>query len=810
MSAKSVSLLFAFVLIALASLPVGAKELKYVDFLEQLIDLDSLPLIEEGVQCRQWSSYDRASKYDSEKDEYINWGANGDSGHYIRVDEETGEGVMAEIDGPGCIYRIWSANPTGKIRFYLDGDEEPTYEFNFNDLFTGKVEPFVRPFVWQRAVVMGGGNTASDCYLPIPFGRSCKVTADKPHGQYYHIGFKTFPAHWQVEKFHFPFTEAENKKLKEVAERWGNCGKDPQPDEKSKLKIVTRALTLAEEITIVDLKGPGTIKQLNVKLDSDDPYAARNIILRAYWDGSNEPAIWCPVGDFFGRACGDKPYASLPLGMTDDGDYSFWRMPFRKAAKITLTNEGKESGGMVTCSVRYSEGNVPDNAAYFHAKWRREHASETFDYPFLECTGKGKFTGVMHYVDNIVGGWWGEGDEKIYVDGEKFPSTFGTGSEDYYGDAWGIRWFVNPYHGCPQNEGRKQACYRWHISDSIPFNTQFKITIENYSVFRETVTDRNGYTSVAYWYAMPDGTDFFKPYKPAERIPSPAKIVKGAIEIEDIYDHKRIPDGVRILDDFARRNDFSSGRAVEYEGKADSTFPITFKVPHSENYTVELYTPDGMISTDYKVLYKGKHIDEKLWLGKGRQTLILRFPPEIKGKRKLVLDYVFLRPWQNYIRKWMVIGPFDNSDGKQLDTVYDPERTIDFKKEYKGKGGVRVEWHEVSAMPSGLIDLRNLMQRQKLPADNVLAYALVYVESPSEREVELLAGSDDGIKIWVNGRVVHTNDVYRFWAPDSDRVKIRLKKGRNEILVKVHQGSGGWGFSLRIVDPKEDLKYYIE
>ncbi len=803
---KPVLSFVVLVLVMLISFAVEPKELKYIDFLEQLIDLDSLPLIEEGVQCKQWSSYDRASVYDAEKDEYVNWGANADAGKYIRVDEETGEGIMAEIDGPGCIYRLWSANPQGKIRFYLDGDEKPTYEFDHNELYTGEVEPFARPFVWQRRVVLGGGNPASDCYLPISFAKSCKVTADKPHGQYYHIGYKTFPEHWQVETFHLPFTEEEKEKLEEVAEKWESCGKDPQPDEKAGLKVISRKLTPGEEIEVVDLKGPGTIKQLSIRLVSDDPYATRNILLKAYWDGSESPAIWCPVGDFFGRAYGEKPYASLPLGMTEDGDYSFWRMPFRKAARITLTNEGKRDS-QVICSLRYSREDVPRNAAYFHAKWRREPASETFDYPFLECTGKGKFVGVFHFIDNIVGGWWGEGDEKVYVDGEKFPSTFGTGSEDYYGDAWGIRWFVNPYHGCPQNEGRKQACYRFHISDSIPFTAQYKMTIENYTASGQ---EHNGYTSVAYWYAMPGGTDFFEPYRPLERMPSPERVIKGAIEIETLYDFDKAPKGVKLLDDDATRDMFSWGRAVQYEGKAGASYRIEINAPSDDRYGLELYGPDGPMSEDYQLLYEGKALGDKIWLEKGKHSFTLEFPSDIGETRKLVLDYAFLRPWKNYIMQWMVIGPFDNSDGKQLNTVYEPEEDIDFEREYDVMNGAKARWHAVSARGDGFVNLRAVMNAKKLPEENALAYALVYIESPSAREVELLTGTDDGVKIWLNGEAVHNNDIYRGAFPDEDRVKVKLIEGRNELLVKVHQGTGGWGFYMRIVDPKEDLKYSIK
>ena len=803
MSVRFVSLIVIFISVAFAFSFSDAKEMKYVDFLRQLVDLDSLPLVEEGVQCKQWSSYDRGSKYDAEKDEYINWGANADVGQYIRVDEKTGEGVMAEIEGPGCIYRIWSANPQGKIRFYLDGSETPSYEFDHKEMYIGKTEPFVRPIVWQRNIVFGDGNPASDSYLPIPFAKSCKVTADKAHGQFFHIGYKTFPKHWQVQTFHLPLTDEEKNVLKEVCDKLEKCGTDPQPDEKALLKVSTMKLPVGKEIVIFDEKGPGTIKQFNVQLKSNDAYTARNVVLRAYWDGSDKPAIWSPVGDFFGRAYGVKPYASLPLGMTDNGDYCLWRMPFKKAAKITLTNEGKQEGE-ATCSVRYSDAKVSDSAAYFYAKWRREAECETFDYQFLECTGKGKFIGDFLFVDNIVGGWWGEGDEKVYVDGEKFPSTFGTGSEDYFGDAWGIRWFVNPFHGCSQNEGRKQACYRFHITDSIPFTSQFKITIENYTAEGDA---HNGYTSVAYWYAMPGGTDFFEPVAALGRMPSPKIVTPGATEVETLFDGQKLPESVKILDDAISRDKWSWGRAVQFDGSANASFALPFDIPANDNYTIELHSPEGVIPAEYQILYKDKPIGEKVWLTKGVQTINVKFPPDVKGTRTLVLDYAFLRPWRNFVRKWMLIAPFDNTDRKQLNTAYEPEKKIDFSAEYTGKDNIKAKWFEAEASPEGFVNIDAIMKQQKLPTQDVIAYAATYIESPSQHETELLVGSDDGVKIWLNGEVVHTNDIYRAANPDTDRVKIKLKKGKNTLLLKVTQGIGGWGFYLRIVDQKDELKY---
>jgi len=192
----------------------GEVQVTYEDLLAHLTDLDRLPAIEPGVYCKQFSSYDRASKYDAATDSYLSWAANADRGQYIRVDEQTKEGVMAEMKGPGCIFRIWSANPQGVIRFYLDGDTKPTHEWDFMKLTAGAIEPFVTPLVWKRDP--DNRNSGSNIYLPIPFAKSCKVTSvvideskPKTPGHYYIINYRTFPKVWKIESLKLPLTEAQ-------------------------------------------------------------------------------------------------------------------------------------------------------------------------------------------------------------------------------------------------------------------------------------------------------------------------------------------------------------------------------------------------------------------------------------------------------------------------------------------------------------------------------------------------------------------------------------------------------------------------
>jgi len=242
----------------------------YVWFLNRLIDLDHLVILENGQTCKQFSSYDRASRYDEAAGQYIAWEANGDSGKYVRIDPATGEGVMAEMEGPGCIWRIWSANPQGRIRFYLDGAEKPQYEYEFAALFTGKVTGFPKPLVWQRRIDLGGENPASNCYVPIPYAKSCKVTADKPLNQYYHIGYTTFPKDWKIKTFSLEHTPAEEAAVQQVCKALASCGVDPQPAQNVLTIEKNTTLVPGQPIPVADLKGPGTIRQFLAKVASDE------------------------------------------------------------------------------------------------------------------------------------------------------------------------------------------------------------------------------------------------------------------------------------------------------------------------------------------------------------------------------------------------------------------------------------------------------------------------------------------------------------------------------------------------------------
>ncbi|MEA3402948.1 MAG: glycoside hydrolase family 172 protein [Armatimonadota bacterium] len=468
----------------LASGPASAAErtLTYAELLGQLTDLDRLTHLRDGITAGQFSSWDRGERE--------RWGTNGDAGHYLRV-EDDGEAVMVDVDGPGCIYRVWSANPQGTIRLYFGGEETPTEQLDFKGLFTGENPPFVPPLVYKR----GGPRSASDCYLPIPFSDHLKVTADQAHGQFYIFDYLRFPEDWRVPNFRLPLSDEEEQALERAVEVWSSPGEDPKPRLDGQTSI-TRQVTVAPggTIPLAELDGPGLIRAIRAEIDCEQRYFWRKLVLRGTWDGAARPQVLCPVGPFFGFDWYTAEYGSVPAGCRDGRCYFFYPMPFHRSATLELVSH-LQMPATAHFEIEWApQEELPEDTCYFFARWRHEPRSDSFDYPFIETAGRGHLVGVSLQIDHPVPGWWGEGDEKVWVDDDGFPQWIGTGSEDYFGDAWGIRYLPGPSFGCSLSRGHRTCPYRWHFMDLIPFTRRLRMTIENYPPYQED------YASVAYWY----------------------------------------------------------------------------------------------------------------------------------------------------------------------------------------------------------------------------------------------------------------------------------------------------------------------
>jgi len=283
---------------------------------------------------------------------------------------------------------------------------------------------------------------------------------------------------------------------------------------------------------LADIDGPGIIAHIWFAVDNDhkveDPLFLRKNTLEIYWDGSPFPSVRVPLGDFFGIGHGKvRSYASALFDMSINtgaqrGGFNCWvQMPFHKQATFILRNES-EVKTRIFYYIDYQEHElVTPEAYYFHASWRaempcrptplldgKEAANLTGEnnYRILETSGEGNYLGCNLSVDNFNGGWWGEGDDMLFVDHEPFPgSLHGTGTEDYFNHAWGMQDNCFPYAGTSlfnhmhSNWSGQWTMYRFHMLDPIPFKKHFLATIEHGHNNHRS----DDYSSTAYWYQRP-------------------------------------------------------------------------------------------------------------------------------------------------------------------------------------------------------------------------------------------------------------------------------------------------------------------
>ena len=270
---------------------------------------------------------------------------------------------------------------------------------------------------------------------------------------------------------------------------------------------------------LAEIDGAGAIQ--HIWLTPGGHY--RFSILRIYWDGEETPAVECPVGDFF--ACGWNEYAqvsSLAVCVNPrSGLNCYWEMPFRSKCKITITNIGPEET-VLYYQIDYALTEVPEDAAYFHAQFRRVNPLPYKSvYTLLDgVKGQGQYVGTYMAWGANNRGWWGEGEIKFYLDGDgEFPTICGTGTEDYFCGSYdfglgkekgGYREFTTPYAGLPQvirpdgmfESQTRFGMYRWHIADPVRFEQDLRVTIQalGWRSGRRYLPLQDDIASVAYWY----------------------------------------------------------------------------------------------------------------------------------------------------------------------------------------------------------------------------------------------------------------------------------------------------------------------
>jgi hypothetical protein len=311
-----------------------------------------------------------------------------------------------------------------------------------------------------------------------------------------------------------------------------------------------------ETHVLLDAQGPGVITHIWITFLGPEPQNwakqgsanHQEMLLRMFWDGRERPAVEAPVGDFFANCFGKRSeVVSLPVIVEDADSYNcFWPMPFRKSARIEIENQSDKPISLLYYNIDWiKQDSLPEDTPYFHAQYRQEYpVQKGNDYVVLDTEGKGHYVGTVLAVRTRSPAWFGEGDEKIYIDGEVKPSIWGTGTEDYFLSAWGLKTTSTPYFGVPYFDqwgiiGGHTSAYRWHINDPIVFSSGVKVTLEHFGWIAPDENPNSkstswneredDYASVAFWYQTgPPTFQARAPHARERKLPSLERVIAYA------------------------------------------------------------------------------------------------------------------------------------------------------------------------------------------------------------------------------------------------------------------------------------------
>jgi hypothetical protein len=421
---------------------------------------------------------------------------------------------------------------------------------------------------------------------------------------------------------------------------------------------------------LADLKGPGIITHIWMTFLGPEPHpwapngAAnhKQMLLRAHWDGNDQPDIDTPVGDFF--ACGfgmRMPVNSLPVQVENGAAYNcFWPMPFRKSARIEIVNDSDREIALLYYNIDWvQKDSLPRNTPYFHAQYRQEYpVGGGGDYLIFDGEGRGHYVGTVLSVRSRSPGWFGEGDEKVYIDDDKEPSIWGTGTEDYLLCAWGLRKCGFPFFGVPHTDGGhvlggKTCAYRWHLADPIVFQKKLRVTIEHFGWISPDENPKHesdswnerqdDYSSVAFWYQVGKPKRFATVPPAAEReLPEIDIVLRGKDFIENRYHG----DGPAIVQTGSQWRG-SSQMLYQPPSQQDAWVEVPFEVPRREPKRLLLKLTTSYDFGIYDVYLDGVKVGGSLDLYtpdiEVREFPLLDFWPE-QGPHKLKLVCVGMNP----------------------------------------------------------------------------------------------------------------------------------------------------------------------
>lgn len=503
-----------------ANKKITSKPYSWEQEVEQLKRVDWLPLYRDGM-VEQISSYDPTGGNED-----------GFAGKYSYIRKEGDKLVLAELEGPGVIQRIWTPTPTDDmLEFYFDGESTPRLRLRFSDLFSGKVYPFVKPLCNNEI----GGYF---CYVPIPYAKSCKIVFCGKKIMFHQIQYRHLSG-YEVTSWTGKFSAEQRDMLASIGKVWLNLKPsyaDYAMGASKNARLIEKQFTLCpgDEFVFFESRSGGRI--VGFEIDGGPSFEGlyKDILLCAHWDNDPLPAIYAPLPDFFGYAYGKKAMRSMLIGCHDNINYCYLPAPFDKRSELKLKYIVRESARQnpiqVTTRVWVND-NARDkkNEGRLYTNWRREiNPAEGVYYEFLSTRGKGHYVGTVHQAQGFLAEMTGffEGDDSTYMDGKM--RLHGTGSEDYYNGGWYAmldRWDRGvslPLHGSLDYSlpMARTGGYRFYMNDKLSFEKEFYMGIEHGPSGNKYPVD---YTSVAFFYGEKSAPKVMEPTEKLRTVYIPDK-----------------------------------------------------------------------------------------------------------------------------------------------------------------------------------------------------------------------------------------------------------------------------------------------
>lgn len=485
--------------------------------LDELADQERLTrLAPQPYRLLHASSYDRLTV----EPDTPAWYANTDWSCWQRVEQVEGrtEYVLLDCEGPGAIVRFWATlGGSGYfLRIYLDGAAAP--------LVQGPITNVVGRTGWIKSPLSfvapdtPATDTGHNLYLPIPFAQRCKITVESPTWRlYYNIDYRRYDEGTAVESFPADGLTRYGSQLAAVSTAL--MARHPSVQATNACQRMAGGLTWGGDRREITLKGPGAVRLARLKLAAPDlPQALRSTHVEMDVDGERD-AVHVPAGDFFCTGYTVTNGCTWMTEVTTQGVMeAYWVMPYERCATVRIVNHGQQPVEIESCEIWTGPYAWEARSLHFHAAWREYPFEDSVswrgeDLNFVTLEGSGRLVGdtltifndapsVPHPYNN----WWGEGDEKIYVDGEAFPSHIGTGTEDYYGYAWcRPEVFNTPFISQPIGAGNSRGGHtintRLRLLDDLPYRTGLRFDME-------LLSQRTGchrFAPAVFWYARPGG-----------------------------------------------------------------------------------------------------------------------------------------------------------------------------------------------------------------------------------------------------------------------------------------------------------------